>query len=50
MSHEEHEAIFTSQAAFREALRKHATAVDKDRDGRLTVAELSAAMQHGPAH
>lgn len=50
MSHEEHEAIFMSQAAFREALRRHATAVDTDRDGRLTVAEFSAAMQHGPAH
>lgn len=50
MSHEEHEAIFMSQAAFREALRRHAAALDTDRDGRLTVAELSAAMQHGPAH
>ena len=50
MSHEEHEAMFMSKAQFRDALRRHATALDADRDGRLTVAELSAAMQHGPAH
>lgn len=45
-----HEAAVMSQAQFREALRRHATALDTDRDGRLTVAELSAAMQHGPGH
>lgn len=45
-----HETAVMSQAQFREALRSHATALDTDRDGRLTVAELSAAMQHGPAH
>lgn len=44
-----HAAASMSQAGFREALRRHAAALDADRDGRLTVAELSAAM-HGPAH
>jgi hypothetical protein len=44
-----HGAASMSQAGFREALRRHAAALDADRDGRLTVAELGAAM-HGPAH
>lgn len=39
-----------SQAQFRAALRGHATAMDTDRDGRLTVAELNTAFQHRPAH
>ena len=36
--------------AFREGLRGHATRMDADRDGRLTVAELGAAMHGGQAH
>ena len=39
-----------NQQAFREALRGHATHMDADRNGRLTVAELGAAMQGGQAH
>lgn len=45
-----HETAVTSQAQFREGLRRHAAALDTDRDGRLTMTELSAAMQHGSAH
>lgn len=36
--------------AFREGLRGHARQLDADRDGRLTVAELAAAMHGGQAH
>lgn len=45
-----HETAVTTQAQFREGLRRHATALDTDRDGRLTMTELGAAMQHGSAH
>jgi len=36
--------------AFREGLRGHATRMDADRDGRLSVAELGAAIHGGQAH
>ena len=36
--------------AFRAGLRGHASRLDADRDGRLTVAELGAAMHGGQAH
>ena len=39
-----------NRQAFREGLRGHATRMDADRDGRLTVAELGAAMHGGQAH
>jgi hypothetical protein len=39
-----------SRQAFREGLRGHATHMDANRDGRLTVAELGAAMHGGQAH
>ena len=39
-----------NRQAFREGLRGHATRMDANRDGRLTVAELGAAMQGGQAH
>ena len=39
-----------NRQAFREGLRRHATRMDADRDGRLTVAELGAAMHGGQAH
>jgi len=39
-----------NQQAFREALRGHATQMDANRDSRLTVAELGAAMHGGQAH
>ncbi len=39
-----------NRQAFREGLRSHATQMDADRDGRLTVAELGAAMHGGQAH
>lgn len=39
-----------NRQAFRTELRSHATRIDADRDGRLTVAELGAAMQGGQAH
>lgn len=39
-----------TRQAFREGLRGHATRMDADRDGRLTVAELGAAMHGGQAH
>ena len=45
-----HDTAVTSQAQFREGFRRHATALDTDRDGRLTMTELSAAMQHGSSH
>lgn len=45
-----HETAVMSQAQFREALRRHATTLDTDRDGRLTVTELNFAMQHGSPH
>ncbi len=39
-----------NRQAFREGLRGHATQMDADRDGRLTVTELGAAMHGGQAH
>ena len=39
-----------NRQAFREGLRGHAAGMDADRDGRLTVAELGAAMHGGQAH
>lgn len=36
--------------AFREGLRAHASRMDADRDGRLTVAELDAGMHGGQSH
>ena len=39
-----------TRQAFREGLRGHATQMDADRDGRLTVVELGAAMHGGRAH
>ena len=39
-----------NRQAFREGLRGHATRMDANRDGRLTVAELGAAMHGGQAH
>lgn len=39
-----------TRPAFREALRGHATGMDADRDGRLTLAELGAAMHGGQGH
>lgn len=39
-----------NRQAFREGLRGHATRMDGDRDGRLTVAEVGAAMHGGQAH
>lgn len=39
-----------NRQAFREALRGHATQMDANRDGRLTVAELGTAMHGGQAH
>lgn len=39
-----------NRQAFREGLRGHAARMDADRDGRLTVAELGAAMHGGQAH
>ena len=39
-----------TRQAFREGLRGHATRMDANSDGRLTVAELGAAMHGGQAH
>ena len=39
-----------NRQAFRAGLRGHATQMDADRNGRLTVAELGAAMHGGQAH
>ncbi len=39
-----------TRQAFREGLRGHATQMDANRDGRLTVAELGAAMHGSQAH
>ena len=42
-----------TQAEFRAGLRSHAGQLDADKDGRLTVAELGAAMRgggHGDSH
>lgn len=39
-----------TRQAFREGLRSHATQMDANRDGRLTVAELGAAMHGGQGH
>lgn len=38
------------RAGFRSGLRSHATQLDADKDGRLTVAELGAAMHGNQAH
>lgn len=46
----DHAPAPVTRQAFREGLRGHATQLDADRDGRLTVAELGAAMHGGPAH
>ena len=39
-----------NRQAFRAVLRGHAAQMDADRNGRLTVAELGAAMHGGQAH
>ena len=39
-----------TRQAFREGLRGHATQMDANRDGRLTVAELGAAMHGSQGH
>lgn len=39
-----------TQAEFRAGLRSHATQLDADKDGRLTVAELGAAMHGRQGH
>lgn len=39
-----------SQAEFRAGLRSHAVQLDADKDGRLTVAELGAAMHGAQGH
>ena len=39
-----------NRQAFREGLRGHATQMDADRDGRLTLVELNAAMHGGQGH
>lgn len=39
-----------TQAEFRAGLRTHATQLDADKDGRLTVAELGAAMRGHQGH
>ena len=46
----DHPPAPVSRQAFREGLRGHATRMDADGDGRLTVAELGAAMHGGQAH
>ncbi len=46
----DHPSAPVTRQAFREGLRGHATQLDADRDGRLTVAELGAAMHGGQAH
>ncbi|MES2834150.1 MAG: hypothetical protein V4707_05525 [Pseudomonadota bacterium] len=38
------------QAGFRSGLRSHAVQLDADKDGRLTVAELGAAMHGAQGH
>ena len=39
-----------TRPAFLAALRSHATGMDANRDGRLTVAELGDAMHGGHGH
>lgn len=39
-----------TREAFREGLRGHATRMDANRDGRLTLVELNAAMHGGQGH
>lgn len=39
-----------TRQGFREALRAHASQMDADHDGRLTMAELGTAMHGGQAH
>lgn len=46
----DHAAVPLTRQAFLAALRSHATRMDADRDGRLTVAELGAAMHGGQGH
>lgn len=46
----DHAPAPVTRQAFREGLRGHATRMDANRDGRLTVAELGAAMHGGQAH
>lgn len=45
-----HPAAPVNRQAFREGLRGHATRLDADGDGRLTVVELRAGMHGGQAH
>ena len=45
-----HAPAAMTRQAFREGLRGHATRMDTNGDGRLTVVELGAAMQGGQAH
>ena len=46
----DHASPPVTRQAFLAALRGHATRMDADRDGRLTVAELGDAMQGGHGH
>lgn len=46
----DHSPAPMTRQAFREGLRGHAAQMDANRDGRLTVAELGAAMHGGQAH
>lgn len=46
----DHAPAPVTRQAFREGLRSHANRLDANRDGRLTVAELGAAMHGGQAH
>ena len=46
----DHAPVPVTREAFRDGLRGHATQMDADRDGRLTVAELGAAMHGGQGH
>lgn len=45
-----HTPVPVNRQAFREGLRGHAARMDANRDGRLTVAELGAAMHGARAH
>jgi hypothetical protein len=46
----DHAPAPVTRQAFREGLRGHAVQMDANRDGRLTVAELTAAMHGGQGH
>lgn len=46
----DHAPAPVTRQAFRDGLRGHASRLDADRDGRLTVVELGAAMHGGQAH